>query len=56
MKEDNAKALFVDVASVQQDLGVSRAKAYGIIKDLNRQLKEQYPRAIIIAGRVNRLW
>lgn len=56
MKEDNAKALFVDVARVQQDLGVSRAKAYGIIKDLNRQLKEQYPRAIIIAGRVNRLW
>lgn len=56
MKEENANALFVDVARVQQDLGVSRAKAYGIIKDLNRQLKEQYPRAIIIAGRVNRLW
>ncbi len=56
MKEENANALFVDVSRVQQDLGVSRAKAYGIIKDLNRQLKEQYPRAIIIAGRVNRLW
>ncbi len=48
--------LFVDVNTVQQDLGVSRAKAYEVIKELNKQLKEQYPRAIIIAGRVNRKW
>ena len=26
------------------------------IKDLNKQLKEQYPRAIIISGKVNRKW
>jgi len=49
-------ALFVDVNTVQQDLGVSRAKAYAVIKELNRQLREQYPRAIIIAGKVNRKW
>ena len=56
MNNENTRSLFVDVSRVQQDLGVSRAKAYGIIKDLNKQLKEQYPRAIIIAGKVNRSW
>lgn len=56
MENNNTKSLFVDVNRVQNDLGVSRAKAYEIIKDLNKQLKAQYPRAIIIAGRVNRSW
>ena len=50
------KELFVGVDTVKSDLGVSRAKAYKIIKDLNDQLKEINPRAVIVAGRVNRIW
>ena len=50
------KELFVGVDKVKSDLGVSRAKAYEIIKDLNRQLKEENPRAVIVAGKVNRIW
>ena len=56
MKDERNDSLFVDVNTVQRDLGVSRAKAYGVIKDLNNQLREQYPRAIIISGKVNRKW
>ena len=48
--------LFVGVDRVKSDLGVSRAKAYEIIKDLNRQLKEVNPRAVIVSGKVNRIW
>jgi len=55
MKDDN-KSLFVGVDTVQRDLGVSRAKAYEVIRELNHQLKEQYPRAIVVAGKVNRKW
>ena len=52
----NEKALFVNVEAVQNDLGVSRAKAYQVIKDLNEQLKKKHPMAIVVAGKVNRVW
>lgn len=50
------KPLFVGVDTVKFDLGVSRAKAYEVIKQLNRELKEANPRAIIVSGKVNRIW
>ena len=55
MKE-MSKTLFVTVDTVQSDLGVSRAKAYQIIKELNIELKKKYPMAIVVSGRVNRIW
>lgn len=55
MKKENLP-LFVDVARVQRDFGVSRAKAYEIIRTLNESLKKENPRAIVVAGKVNRLW
>lgn len=48
--------LFVGVETVIFDLGVSRAKAYEVIKQLNKEMKEQNPRAIVVAGKVNRIW
>lgn len=53
---DREKTLFVNVTTVQSDLGVSRAKAYQVIKDLNEQLKKKHPMAIVVAGKVNRVW
>ncbi len=53
---EERKPLFVGVDTVKFDLGVSRAKAYDVIKQLNRELKKQNPRAIVVAGRVNRIW
>ena len=40
--------LFVGVDTVKFDLGVSRAKAYEVIKQLNKEMKEQNPRAIVV--------
>ena len=48
--------LFIGVDKVMFDLGVSRAKAYDVIKELNAQLKKEHPRAIVVAGKVNRIW
>ena len=48
--------MFVGVDTVQFDLGVSRAKAYEVIKQLNREMKEMNPRAIVEAGKVNSIW
>ena len=48
--------LFVGVDTVKFDLGVSRAKAYDVIRKLNDELKAQNPRAIVVAGKVNRIW
>lgn len=48
--------LFVGVDTVVSDWGVSRAKAYSIIKMLNQAMREENPKAIIVAGKVNRIW
>ncbi len=48
--------MFVGVDTVRLDLGVSRAKAYEVIKELNREMKEENPRAIVVTGKVNRIW
>lgn len=48
--------MYIGVEVVQSDLGVSRAKAYEIIKDLNRQMHESNPRLLVINGKVNRTW
>lgn len=50
------RSMYVDVDRVQLDFGVSRAKAYNIIKELNSSLKKKYPNTIIVAGKVNRIW
>ncbi len=54
--EEKRLPLFVGVDTVQFDLGVSRAKAYEVIKELNKELKKKNPRAIVVAGKVNRIW
>ena len=53
---DKRLPMFIGVDTVRYDLGVSRAKAYEVIKQLNREMKEQNPRAIVVAGKVNRIW
>ncbi len=48
--------LFVGVDTVRFDLGVSRAKAYEVIRELNAAMKAENPKAIVVAGKVNRIW
>ena len=54
--EETGLPLYVGVETVKQDLGVSRAKAYEIIKTLNTEMKAEHPRAIVVSGKVNRIW
>lgn len=53
---EERKPLFVGVEQIKFDLGVSRAKAYEVIKQLNKEMKERNPRAIVVSGKVNRIW
>lgn len=53
---NNTESLFVGVETIERDLGISRPKAYKVIKEMNASLKESHPNAIIIAGKVNRAW
>ena len=53
---EERQPLFVGVDTVIFDLGVSRAKAYDVIQQLNKELKKENPRAIVVAGKVNRIW
>ena len=54
--EETGLPLYVGVETVKQDLGVSKAKAYEIIKTLNTEMKAEHPRAIVVSGKVNRIW
>lgn len=54
--KDERLPMFVGVDIVRFDLGVSRAKAYEVIKELNKEMKEENPRAIVVNGKVNRIW
>ena len=53
---ENTNTLFIGVAQIQKDWGISRSKAYQIIKDLNAELKKKNPGALVVSGRVNRFW
>lgn len=55
-KNTQTLPLLVDANYVSEDLGVSRSKAYSIIRQLNNTLKKSHPNTIIVTGRVNRLW
>jgi len=54
--KDEQLPMFIGVDTVKFDLGVSRAKAYEVIKELNKEMKEANPRAIVVNGKVNRIW
>lgn len=53
---DERLPLFVGVDTIKSDLGVSRSKAYEIIKELNVQMKAKNPGALVVNGKVNRIW
>ena len=48
--------IFIGVKEVMEDWGVSKATAYKIIKGLNEDMKKEHPNALIISGKVNRVW
>lgn len=53
---EKGKPLYIGVDVVRDDLGISKSKAYEVIRKLNREMKAQNPKAIVVNGRVNRIW
>jgi len=49
-------SMYVDVDQVMKDWGVSRSKAYAIIRELSAQMKKDNPKLLTIAGKVNRIY
>jgi hypothetical protein len=50
------KKMYVGPEKIMDDFDISKAKAYAIIHMLNEELKKTYPEAIVVAGKVNRIW
>ena len=48
------KNMYVDVTEVCDDLGVSRAQGYKIIKQLNDRMLAINPNLIVLSGKANR--
>ncbi len=47
---------YVGPQKIMEDWGVSKATAYNIIKQMNTQMKKEHPTALVLAGKVNRIW
>lgn len=52
----DSKPIYVGVKTIMSDLGLSRSKAYMVIKDLNEGMIRAHPNAIVVNGKVNRVW
>lgn len=50
------KPAYIGPHEIMKDWDVSKATAYNIIKRMNAQIQKEHPTALIIAGKVNRIW
>ena len=50
------KTVYVGVDEVAEDWGCSRSKAYDIIRKLSKQMHEENPRLLTMAGKINRVY
>ena len=50
------ETLYIGPEQIIRDWGVSKASAYNIIRKMNEQLKTEHPNALIIPGKINRIW
>lgn len=51
---ENMRNMYVDAEEVSKNWGVSKPKAYKMIKELNERMLKDNPNLIVIAGKVNR--
>ena len=49
-----SKKMYVDVNEFCEDWGVSRARGYKMIKELNERMKSINPNLIVLSGKANR--
>ena len=49
-------SIYIGPETIMRDWNVSKSTAYNIIKEMNDKLKIEHPTAIIIPGKLNRVW
>lgn len=47
---------YVGPETIMKDWNVSKSTAYNMIKKMNIKLKQVHPTAIILPGKLNRVW
>ncbi len=50
----NTETMYVGADEVMKDWDVSKPKAYQMIRELNERLKQEYPKALMVSGKINR--
>ncbi|MGN1350041.1 MAG: hypothetical protein ACI4VM_03480 [Anaerovoracaceae bacterium] len=50
----NKQTVYVGVDEICEDWGCSRSKGYAIIRQLSAQMKEENPKLLVMAGKINR--
>ena len=50
------ETMYITPEHIMTEWGVSRATAYNIIKDMKKRISAEHPNALIVPGKVNRLW
>lgn len=56
MIKQGTKPAYVDVNEVCADWGVCKSKGYKIIRELSAQMKEENPKLLTMAGKINRAY
>ena len=56
MVQVDTKPMYVGVAEVQRDWGLSRSSAYSLIKRLSARMQQENPNLIVLAGKINRIY
>lgn len=54
--EEKRKPFYVDADEICEDWGVSRSKAYQIIRQLSEQMHEENPKLLTMPGKINRIY
>lgn len=52
----DVEPMFIGADYVANCVGCSKSKAYAIIKELSKQLKAENPKALVVAGKINRTY
>lgn len=55
-KTADTKPMYVGVQEICDDWNCSRSKAYAIIKQLSKQMKEENPHLLVMSGKINRVY
>lgn len=54
--DNNYNTVCVDAEQIAREWHISKSSAYNVIKNMNKRLLEINPDALVLPGKVNKLW